>query len=299
MRSMTGFGRAEATAADAHIVIEIKTVNHRFLEVRTKIPGELSSVEPLLEKCIRNHLARGYCTVHLTLEQSNAVTTRIAESNLIAHIEQLKAVAAKTNIDVAALLPLLSDAPDLFSLSAVSVSDEIRDACVITCESALDKLIQMREKEGAHMTADIQQRVDVVASLNNEVQQKAQVQEKAVYDKYHQRISELMNGGPRSATPHSSTRRPDEIRIETEAAIFAEKADINEEINRLDSHINQMREVFKEPGSVGRRMDFLLQEMGREANTMASKSVLSDITHMVVAIKGELEKIRELIQNIE
>ena len=289
MRSMTGFGRSEVAAADAHIVLEIKTVNHRFLEIRTKLPSELAGIESALEKCIRNRLSRGYCTVHLTFGHGELASTCISEEKLTRYIRQLQSIAERTQVPAESLMPVLTNAPDLFEVSTASVSDDVRDACLRACEDALDKLLQMRESEGSHMTEDILARLDTIADLNRSIQQNASALEKAIHGKFRSRISELLSHG----------QQPDEKRVETEAAIFAEKADINEEINRLFSHIGQMRNVFNDPGPVGRRMDFLVQEMGREANTIASKSVLSEITHTVVSVKSELEKIRELIQNIE
>ncbi|MBN2719070.1 MAG: YicC family protein [Deltaproteobacteria bacterium] len=289
MRSMTGFGRGDASAAEAHIVVEIKTVNHRFLEIRSRIPAELGDMEQVLERQVRNRLSRGYCTIHLTVEHSDSGRTRIDEKALVGHIAQLQEIAKRTAVSVDSLLPILASAPDLYELSRAGASDSIRAACIQACDSALGQLIGMRESEGAHMTTDIRQRMDTIAQLNSQIEVHATAHEKLIFDKYHQKISEML--ATVSATETS--------RIETEAAIFAEKADINEEVNRLHSHINQMRSVFDEVEPIGRRMDFLVQEMGREANTIASKAVLSEITHMVVAIKGELEKIRELVQNIE
>ena len=289
MRSMTGFGRGEASAASGHAIVEIKSVNHRFLEIRTRVPSELLSLEAPIEKCIRNRLARGYCTVHVSFAHEGTGEMRVSSARLEKYVDQLKDVARKTSVQAESLMPLLATAPDIFELPAVSASDDITEASLRACTGALDMLIQMREKEGRHMAGDVELRLEQIRGYTAKIQNLAQQLERDVFETFHQKIRDLV------AAHHT----PDEARVETEAAIIAEKADINEEINRLFSHIAQMKETFTEPGPIGRRMDFLIQEMGRETNTIASKSVLSDITHLVVNIKGELEKMRELIQNIE
>ncbi|MBN2529726.1 MAG: YicC family protein [Deltaproteobacteria bacterium] len=289
MRSMTGFGRGISSVSDGQITVEIKTVNHRFLEIRTRVPVELNSLESAIEKEIRNRLERGYCTVHVTYNASDAATVRISENTLTSYIRQLQRIADKTSVPVEALLKVLVNAPDLFETPSASRTEDVVAATVAACQEAVKSVLVMRQSEGEHMANDVWQRLDAIEQQAGLILEKAGLLESSILVRYRARIEDLLPNG----------QRPDDIRLETEAAIFAEKADINEEINRLFSHVRQMRNVFDEPGAVGRRMDFLVQEMGREANTIASKSVVSEITHLVVSIKGELEKIRELVQNIE
>lgn len=289
MRSMTGFGRGEASAASGQAVVEVKTVNHRFLEIRTRVPAELNSLESSLEKCIRSRLARGYCTVHLSFAYEGLGDIGLSKTRMIHYVEQLKDVAEQTRVQPESLMSALAAAPDLFVQPTPKASDDVAEAALRACNEALDILIRMRETEGAHMARDVESRLEKIHEFTLSISTQAKRLEQEVFEKYRSKIEGLM----------PSHHSPDVVRIETEAAIIAEKADINEEINRLFSHANQMKDVFREQGPIGRRMDFLIQEMSREANTIASKSVLSEITHMVVAIKGELEKMRELIQNIE
>lgn len=305
MRSMTGFGRGDASVGNEQlsnqggkatveqggeqIVVELKSVNHRFLEIRTKLPGELSGIEVEIEKQIRSRISRGYCNVHITCKQVGAATQRINKKSISAHIEALKQTAKQSGVPVESLMGILNSAPDLYEFPVSTEDPKVPIACAKACDIALDKLITMREIEGAHMAEDIKKRLTRISSLVDQIAVEASSFEKSVLKKFTHKIAEIV----------SHNQSPDQNRIETEAAIIAEKADITEEITRLRSHVEQMNAVFLESIPVGRRMDFLIQEMGRETNTIASKSVLAKVTHMVVGIKGELEKIRELVQNVE
>ncbi|MBN2341423.1 MAG: YicC family protein [Deltaproteobacteria bacterium] len=289
MRSMTGFGRGTATAGNAQIVVELKSVNHRFLEIRTRLPGELGGVEIALEKQIRKRLERGYCNVHVSVEQNEVSAYTINTAKLSRYIDMIRETAQTRALPAEYLMLILSNAPDLYESNLFAADDDMQDACLRATRQAIDKLLEMRTVEGANMETDLQERLQQIRKMVDDIDALSSNFERSIFEKYRQKIADIL------AEHHT----PDVKRVETEAAIIAEKADVTEELTRLRSHTEQMRATFRSDGAIGRRLDFLVQEMGREANTIASKSALADVTHIIVDIKGELEKIRELVQNVE
>lgn len=286
---MTGFGRGTATAGNAQIVVELKSVNHRFLEIRTRLPGELGGVEIALEKQIRKRLERGYCNVHVSVEQNEVSAYTINTAKLSRYIDMIRETAQTRALPAEYLMLILSNAPDLYESNLFAADDDMQDACLRATRQAIDKLLEMRTVEGANMETDLQERLQQIRKMVDDIDALSSNFERSIFEKYRQKIADIL------AEHHT----PDVKRVETEAAIIAEKADVTEELTRLRSHTEQMRATFRSDGAIGRRLDFLVQEMGREANTIASKSALADVTHIIVDIKGELEKIRELVQNVE
>lgn len=284
---MTGYGRSSRVTELGEASIEIKTVNHRFLEVRTRVPSELSSMEIHLDKIVRDHLKRGYCTVHLSIEIGQNNSNTINEEVLNEHIDVLKNVSKAHQIPIESLLPLVGNAPNLFETQSTTLTQNIEKIVKDVCVDAVLAVTSMRLQEGQNMAKDIEQKLASILELKEEIGKLAQNQEKSIFEKYKQKIETFADDSA------------DAPRIETEAAIFAEKADINEEITRIQSHIEQFKTLFNSKFPIGRKMEFLVQELAREANTIASKSASSSITHLVVNIKSELEKIREMVQNVE
>ncbi len=289
MRSMTGFGRGEATFEDGRIVLEIRTVNHRFLEIRNRAPGELAAAEPLIEKLLRSRLYRGHCTVGLVYEGPGGAS-QVNRSALKNHLENLASVADDMKIDLADLLPVLAAAPDLFSISPSYDPEKLEKVVTIAFEGAMKKLLLMRENEGAAMSAEISERLDLLSASVRDLSTMAKEYPAQILEKTRQKIAGLLAG---------TNLKLDPGRVEAEAALLADRTDINEELTRLFSHCDQMAGLILSEDPIGRRMEFLVQEMAREANTMGAKAGLVEFTHKVVDFKADLEKIRELVQNVE
>ena len=290
MRSMTGFGRGEATFKDGRIILEIRTVNHRFLEIRNRVPVELAAAESQIEKLLKSYLSRGYCTVGLMYECPGGGASQINRSALKSHIENLASIAHETKVDLADLVPVLAAAPDLFSLSPSYDQEELEKAVASAFKGAIEKLLVMRQNDGAAMSVEIGERLDSIGASVRDLAAEAKEYPAQMLEKMRRKITDLLAG---------TNLKIDPSRVEAEAALLADKTDINEELTRLASHCDQLAGLIESEDPVGRRMEFLVQEMVREANTMGSKAGLVEFTHKVVDLKADLEKIRELAQNVE
>jgi uncharacterized protein (TIGR00255 family) len=287
---MSGFGRGCTRLGDGQIIVEIKSVNHRFLEVRIRTPRELLASEPLIEKSVRQRLGRGHCTVHVVIEGVADGGSKINEQALKGHLKQLIKVADEVDLCLADLVPVLSGSPDLYA-SAIDLDREGLDrALESSLDEALTKLLEMREAEGRAMASEITARVDGVRQATAVLEQMAADQSSALLERARKRIATLLAG---------TDIKLDRSRIEAEAALLVDRADVTEEIARLKSHCTQTAVLLDHDDPVGRRVEFLLQEMGREANTLAAKLSAPEATYAAVELKAELEKIREIVQNVE
>lgn len=289
MRSMTGFGRGESAFENGRIVLEIRTVNHRFLEIRNRAPGELAAAEPLIEKLLRSHLNRGHCTVGLVYEGPGGAL-QVNRSALKNHLENLLSVADDMKINLADLVPVLAAVPDLFSISPNYDQEELEKVVTIAFKGAMEKLLLMRENEGAAMSAEISERLRSLSASVTDLAAMAKEYPAQILEKTRKRIGDLIAG---------TNLKLDPGRVEAEAALLADRTDINEELTRLASHCDQMASLIESEDPIGRRMEFLVQEMAREANTMGAKAGFVEFTYKVVDFKADLEKIRELAQNVE
>jgi len=287
---MSGFGRGSAPLGDGKLIVEAKSVNHRFLEIRARAPREALAVEPLIERLARDRLRRGHVTVLVTIEGASGAVTRVAEDALREQLDQLRAVGEQVGLDLERLVPLLAASPDLFRATAAPDEAGLERAAELAFGRALDALIAMRDAEGAAMAAEIARQLGVVRSATDQLERLAAKQSSMLLERARQRIAALLEG---------TEIKVDPPRVEAEAALLADRADVTEEIARLRSHCDQLRALLGENAPVGRRIEFLVQEMGREANTLAAKVVLPEATHAAVELKAELEKIREIAQNVE
>ena len=296
IRSMTGYGRGEYQDEVQTITVEIRAVNHRYCDIFVKMPRRYSFAEEKIKSAVKAGLSRGKIEVNVSVDNFGTSDTDI----------RLDAALAKRYYDV---LHELSDTLDFglfedqISLGLIAkmpdvikgvAAEEDEDALLAALLDATDKAIAnittMRETEGQKLVADISMRADIIADIRSRIEERAPELEKEYAAKFKARIEELLDG---------AAEVPEE-RIALEAAIFADKANITEELVRLDSHISQLREFLKgEEDSIGKKIDFLIQEMNREANTIGSKSNDKEITNMMLQLKAEIEKIREQVQNIE
>ena len=292
MYSMTGFGRGESKEGGVEVTVEIKTVNNRYLDVTVKSPRILSAQEENIRASIREKLTRGHADVFISFTDK-----REREKEL-----RLDECAAKSYVDAAQkikkLFPKVADDltvtsvlrfPDVIKTDDVSVADdEIISALNSALSAALEKLNAMRLTEGKKLQKDMLSRMDTIETLVKSVEKRAGCVVENYRTKLEAKIKKILEG----------VAEVDEGRLLTEVALFADKSNIDEELTRLHSHISQFREICKEP-LVGRKLDFLVQEFNRETNTICSKSNDLEVTRLGLALKNEIEKVREQVQNVE
>lgn len=291
MRSMTGYGKGTASRDGLTVTAEIKTVNHKFFDWSIKMPKGFLFVEDDAKRAVAAEVQRGHVDVYLTVERDAGVADDYAvDGNLaLKYVRTAKNLAESTGVHYDVTVSSLMKNPDIVSLKAAEIDDETAKSVVLEAlGEALVGLVAMREKEGATQVADISAKLDAIESALGEI---ASVAPQVVADyraKLAARIREALGDN-----------LPEESRIATEVALFADKCAIDEEISRLTAHIAAMRAHLKSTAPVGRKLDFLVQEMNREANTIGSKANDLRITERVLAIKNDIEKIREQAQNVE
>ena len=291
MLSMTGYGKGEYKEGGVELTCEIKTVNNRYLDVSVKAPRIFAAFEDVIRGIIREKLTRGHADVFISLKDKREKQTVMTVDTALAAAYVAAAQELKEKF------PLLPDDvtlssvlryPDVLKQDEVqSVDDELINALKTALSAALDKLNEMRAVEGAKLKADMLSRVCTIEKLVGEITARAPKIAEDYKAKLCARVKDYL-----------SEVNPDEGRLLTEVAIFADKSNIDEELTRLRSHIEQFRSIAEE-GIVGRKLDFLVQEFNREANTTCSKSNDVTITRAGLALKNEIEKIREQVQNVE
>lgn len=291
MFSMTGFGRGEYKNGGIETTVEIKTVNNRYLDVSVKSPRIFSACEENVRASLREKLTRGHADVFIsyTDKREREKVLRIDESCAQAYAEAAKRIKAlfpdvADDVTVTSILRF----PDVIRTEDVTSADEELVAAMgVALEKALEKLNEMRAVEGAKLEKDMLSRMKNIEKLVDGIQKRAPAVAENYREKLEAKMKKLLDGV-----------EPDESRLLTEVALFADKSNIDEEITRLKSHISQFREICKE-ALVGRKLDFLVQEFNREANTVCSKSNDLEVTRLGLALKNEIEKVREQVQNIE
>lgn len=291
IKSMTGYGGAKGTAEGLELSIELKSVNNRFLDTSVRIPRTYLFAEEAVKSAVQKHITRGKVDVFITIDSSKAddVVVKVNEPLLRGYLAAIGEMADEYGLSNDATVMTVARFPDVLSVEKKEADQEAVAAAIITVlEQALTEYDAMRAREGAKLGDDIAARI---ASIEKMVGMVEEASPKTVAD-YRARLEQKM----REVLENASI---DESRILTEAAIFADKIAVDEETVRLRSHISQMRDMIESNVPVGRKLDFLVQEMNRETNTIGSKCQNADIAHVVVDIKAEIEKIREQIQNIE
>lgn len=291
IRSMTGFGRAEATVSGKLITVELKSVNHRYFEFNCRTSRGYAFLEEKLKSYLSTRVSRGKIDmfVSITSVEDSDVEVVVNHSLASAYTKAFTELADTYKVENDLTASILSRIPDVLTVHKVQEDEsEIYNIVLPVAREAVDKFVAMREVEGQRLSEDVMSRaktiLDIVALIEARSPETVKEYEKRLYD----RISELLE---------STT--VDEQRILTEAAIFADKVAVAEETVRLRSHFDQMNSIMQSNEAVGRKLDFIMQEMNREANTIGSKVTDAELAHRVVDIKAELEKIREQIQNIE
>ena len=296
IKSMTGFGRGEYADETGKVTVEIRAVNHRYLDISVKMPRRYSFAEEAIKSAIKEKLYRGKVEVSVSIDNAGQSDSDVKlDADLAAkYYDALSTLRDSFEFgeESKVSLSLLARMPDVIKTSAAEEDEEaVTQRLVSAARKAADDICAMRETEGAKLAADLEARADTVSDIRARIEKRAPEIEKEYAAKFKARVEELLDG----------VYEVPEERIALEAAIFADKANITEELVRLDSHVSQLREFLRTGGnvSIGKKIDFLIQEMNREANTIGSKSNDREITSMMLDLKAEIEKIREQVQNIE
>lgn len=291
IKSMTGFGRANAVLNGRDITVEIKAVNHRYYELSCRLPRSMSFCEERLKTLLNGKIARGKIELSVIVQSVGEITEQIAVNKEVVrqYVEALREIKDEMSLVDDLSLSSVMRLPDAFTVVKVQTDEEqLWEDLKSVTQDALLNFIKMRENEGERMKADLLSRL---ATIENWVEVVDDRSPKIVEDyrkRLYDRMCEVLEG-----------RETDEGRILLEAGIFADKTAVSEETVRLKSHIAQFRDMLESSEPIGRKLDFLVQEMNRETNTIGSKVQDIEVTKIVVDQKSEIEKIREQIQNIE
>ena len=291
IKSMTGYGKAEKTIEQRMYQIEIKSVNHRYLDISVKMPKQLSYLEEEIKKIISSKVKRGKVDVFISFENNSAQGKNIQINTDIAkiYISELRKLAEQENISSNIEVTEISKYPDVLSIQNVEDEEIIKQEILEVTKVATEQLVNMKQLEGEKIAEDLINRINAIKEKIKEISflSTGLIQEYVV--KLEGRIKELLVG-----------QEIDESRLAQEVVIYADKCSIEEEVTRLKSHIFQFEKLLKETnGTIGKKLDFIIQEMNRETNTIGSKANNLEITNGVIDIKTELEDIREQVQNIE
>ena len=291
IKSMTGYGKSEQTIDSLNVAVEIKSVNHRYFEFSARVPREYGFLEEKLKKYCNSLITRGKVECYVSVEdlEEREMEVNVNETLAAGYVKALKELSERFGLkdDISAVT--LSRYPDVITLHKASEDEErIWNAVKTVAETAVSKFIEMRETEGSKLRGDILSRADYIIECVEFIEGRSPETVREYNEKLKQRMKELLGDAA-----------VDEQRLLNEAAIYADKIAVDEETVRLRSHISQLREFMNSSEAIGRKLDFLVQEINREANTIGSKAQDVDIAKKVIAIKAEVEKIREQVRNIE
>lgn len=291
MKSMTGYGRAKGAYQGTEITVELKSVNNRYFEPSIRLPRIYNFAETNIKKKLQEYVSRGKIDYSLTYQRISGSDTKVKiDVDLVKeYADALKTASKKLSLKNNLKITDLFRIPDAFILTKKEDNaEEAEKAILEITEEALKNYDEMRKAEGERLKEDITSRLDHIVFLSEEIERQNGDTVKEHTQKLYEKIKELVG-----------ERNIDDSRVLTEAAIFADKVCVNEEVVRLRSHVVQFKEIMNSDESVGKKLDFLTQELNREANTTGSKCQDSSVTQMVISLKSEIEKIREQIQNIE
>lgn len=291
VKSMTGYGRGNIEEGGRSFSVEIKSVNNRYLDVNIRLPRQLSSLEDNIRKYVASKISRGKIDIYISQEKfsQDDVTVTVDEQMAESYYNAYKFIKDKFNLQEDISLALLAKAPDVISIEKKDEDIEvIWTALKKSLDEALSMFIDMRCKEGLKLSDDIIERCNLILSKVNIIEERAPKLVEEYREKIKTRVGEYLK-----------EVEVDESRLLNEVAFFADKSNTTEEVVRLKSHIEQFKNAFSSSEPIGRKLDFIVQEMNRETNTIGSKANDINITNLVVDIKSEIEKIREQVQNIE
>lgn len=291
IKSMTGFGRFEVSDAERKMIVEMKAVNHRYLDINMRMPKKLCFFESAIRNFLKKYVQRGKIDVFITYEDytENKICLRYNEEIAKEYVAYLKQLEETFGLENDIKVSDLSKYPEVLILEEHSVDEkELWKLLEQTLEGAVKQLTDTRIEEGGHLKKDLFQKLDAMLEIVEFIEQRSPEVLKEYKKKLEEKVKELLENA-----------QLDESRILTEVTIFADKICVDEEIVRLKSHIESTKTTLQEGGSIGRKLDFIAQEMNREANTTLSKANDLEISNRAIDLKTEIEKIREQIQNIE
>lgn len=291
IKSMTGFGRAQETVDGMTVTVELKSVNHRYFEFTAKVPRTYGFLEEKLKSFLNARVSRGKmeCSVSIENLEESDMEVIVNPSLAKGYVDALRTLSENFGLKEDYSAISIAKFPDVLTLRKAPADEEkIWNAVQKVTELAVERFVTMRETEGEKLRADILSKADTILEHVAFVESRSPQTVREYHEKLRQRMEELLEN-----------TQVDEQRLLTEAAIFADKVAVDEETVRLRSHISQLREFLNADEPIGRKLDFLVQEMNRESNTIGSKAQDVEIAKRVIAIKAEVEKIREQVQNIE
>lgn len=289
--SMTGFGRAEISVGTRDIIVEIKSVNHRYYEFSCRTGRGYSFLEDKLKKYVGEKVSRGKVDMYVSVTENDDTAVEVELNRPLAkgYIDAMRTLADDYQIKEDISVSVLARINDIFQIHRPPTDEEaVFNDVKIAVDEALSHFLDMRRAEGAKLKEDILSRAEHIVAIVGEIEERSPVTVQEYRDRLFAKLKDVLQ-----------SNNIDEQRILTEAAIFADKVAVDEETVRLRSHFDQMKTFLDSDQPIGRKLDFIVQEMNREANTIGSKVTDSTLAHKVVDIKGEIEKIREQVQNIE
>ncbi|MBR0208620.1 MAG: YicC family protein [Oscillospiraceae bacterium] len=291
IKSMTGYGSAKGKAGDLEISVELKSVNNRYLDASVRMPRSFLFAEDAVKSAIGRHISRGKVDMFINVDSSAAddMSVKVNEPLLRGYLDAIRLISEKYGLENDLSAVSAARFPDILSVEKKDLdADALSAGIVAIAEEALKDFDAMRQREGEKLCADVLSKLETISSLVETVEREAPKTVEAYQNRLREKMNEVL-----------SSAGVDENRILAEAAIFADRVAVDEETVRLRSHMSQLRTMLAGGSPIGRKIDFLIQEFNREANTIGSKCQNSDIAHVVVELKSEIEKIREQIQNIE
>ena len=291
MKSMTGFGRAKQEKNNRIYQVEIKSVNHKYNDINIKLPRSLSYLEDKIKKELSSNIERGKVDVFISFENYSNEGKQVVINHELAkeYVKQLKIIAEENSLNVNIPATEITRMPEVLTLKESELSEEIiENELIDVLKDAIKAFTEMRQNEGDKIKEDLLNRIEEVAINVEKVNEYSSKIVEEYIEKLRQRVKEILK-----------TDVVDEARLAMEVVLYADKCSVEEEITRLRSHISQFKSLLKQDRPVGKKIDFLIQEMNRETNKIGSKSGSLEITNLVVEIKTEIEDIREQVQNIE
>lgn len=290
IRSMTGYGKARITKEQREYEVEMKSVNHRYLDITVKLPRQISYLEELIKREISKKIKRGKVDVFVSFQNDSMEGRNIKINNELAkaYIIELKKLAETENILADIQVNDIAKYPEVLTIQNSQDDEMIKKEMAEVVIKAIESLVEMRKKEGIKLAEDLNNRLDNIQEKINELDKFSTGLIEEYVVKLEERLKELLGAS-----------ELDKNRLAQEVVIYADKCSIQEEVTRLNSHIKQFKELLKSDEAEGKKMDFIIQEMNRETNTIGSKSNSLEVTNSVIEMKTEIENLREQVQNIE
>lgn len=292
MKSMTGYGRSTVVGDDFSVSVDLKTVNNRFLDVHLRLSSEITSLESVVKRRVSTRLSRGRVDLAVTFERTTQVQYELNRPLIAGYVNALRAIQKEFKLPGEPDINVVARLPGALQPARDGLDDKMVSGVERAVDEALDELEKMREQEGAALRAEMRERLDRIESLVPVIEAAAGNLIEVYRARLHKKISELISRG-------GQIMEIDPGRLAQEVAYLADRSDVSEEMARLRSHLSQFREALDSSADTGKMLDFLLQELNREANTTLSKSTDLSLKEAALAIKAEVEKLREQVQNVE